>query len=109
TIYPATAPSESPAVACIDAADIEMFFHGTTYGLNIVLEHKGDDVALITTAGFRDVLEIGRATWPMYRLHWRPPPPLVPRHRRFEVRERVTSRGRVLEQLREDDVPSALT
>ena len=92
----------------IAAGEIETFFHGTTFGLNIVLERKGADVALITTAGFRDVLEIARATWPMYRLHWRPPPPLVPRNRRLEVRERVSSGGRILVPLEEADVRAAL-
>lgn len=50
--------------AGIDVADIEMFFHGTTVATNIVLEHNGSDVGMITTDGFRDLLHIARKKRP---------------------------------------------
>jgi N-methylhydantoinase A/oxoprolinase/acetone carboxylase beta subunit len=70
-------------------ADITTFVHGTTVVINAVTERKGATTALLTTEGFRDVLEIGRANRPdLYNLAYRKPPPFVPRRRRFEVRER---------------------
>src|SRR5215510_12208012 len=61
-----------------DATEIAFFVHGTTAGLNAFLERRGAPVALITTRGFRDVYEIGRANRPdMYNLHYRKPTPLV--------------------------------
>jgi N-methylhydantoinase A len=80
------------------------FFHGTTLGINTMLEHKGARTGLITTKGFRDVLEIARMKWPMYQLHWDQPQPLVPRYLRREVTERVTADGRVLQPLDEGEV-----
>src|SRR3712207_2102406 len=71
--------------------------HGTTVVTNALLEGHGAMVTLVTTAGFRDVLEVGRlARASLYDLH-RPgkPPPLVPRHRRLEAAERVRHDGSV--------------
>ncbi|WP_017728849.1 hydantoinase/oxoprolinase family protein [Halalkalibacterium ligniniphilum] len=88
-----------------DFRDIDYFVHGTTAGLNAFLERKGSNVALITTKGFRDVYEIGRANRPdMYSLTYRKPEPLVKRRNIFEVEERVLADGTVdtalnLEQL----------
>ena len=60
--------------------------HGTTVATNAVLERRGSRTALVTTAGFRDVLELRRLRIPhMYDLFWRKPPPLVERHLRFEL------------------------
>jgi N-methylhydantoinase A len=71
--------------------------HGSTVATNAVLEHKGVRTGLITTAGFRDVLEIGRQTRPkLYELRVQKEPPLVPRWRRVEVVERLNERGEVL-------------
>src|SRR5579864_6972781 len=71
--------------------------HGSTVATNAVLEHKGVHTGLITTAGFRDVLEIGRQTRPkLYELRVQKEPPLVPRSRRVEVFERLNERGEVL-------------
>src|SRR5215510_4491212 len=73
-----------------DLSDAETFLHGTTVGLNALLTGAGANVALITTRGFRDVLEIGRGNRPdPFVLTSGPPPPLVPRERRLEVGERV--------------------
>ena len=70
---------------------------GTTVGTNALLERRGGRVALVTTAGFEDVLEIGRQARPkLYELMGARPAPLVPSERRFGVRERVGADGRVL-------------
>ncbi len=67
---------------------------------NAVLERRGSPTALVTTKGFRDVLELRRLRIPhMYDLFWRKPPPLVERRLRFEVDERVTAEGAVLRGL----------
>jgi N-methylhydantoinase A len=93
--------------AAINLGQVDRFFHGTTLGINTLLEGTGAPTGLITTAGFRDVLEIGRMNWPMYRLHWQKPEPLVPRRLRVEVRERITADGRILAHLSADDVLAA--
>ncbi|MBI4507220.1 MAG: hydantoinase/oxoprolinase family protein [Chloroflexi bacterium] len=78
-------------------ADVDVIVHATTLGTNALLQLSGTRVALVTTAGFRDVLELGRARRPaLYDLHFEKLPPLVPRERRFEVRERVSHEGQVL-------------
>ena len=76
------------------------FSHGTTVGTNALIERRGADVALITTDGFRDLLEIGRQTRPkLYDLQVDHPAPLVPRKHRFEVAERLDADGEVLTPL----------
>jgi N-methylhydantoinase A len=78
------------------AEDIAQIMHGTTIATNAILEGRGARVALITTEGFRDVLEIGRLRMPvLYDIRFRKPPPLVPRRLRFEVRERIDNGGAV--------------
>lgn len=68
--------------------------HGTTVGTNALLQRKGARVALVTTAGFRDVIEIGRQARPrLYDLFFERVAPLVPSELRFEVQERVDSTG----------------
>lgn len=89
-------------------SEISWLVHGTTAGTNAVLEHKGARCGLITTQGFRDVLELGRRTRPnSYGLSgtFRP---LIERHDRIEVRERVDSTGEVVEPLCEEDVIAAV-
>jgi N-methylhydantoinase A/oxoprolinase/acetone carboxylase beta subunit len=74
--------------------------HGTTVATNAVLERRGALVGLVTTAGFRDVLELRRLRIPrMYDPFFRKPEPLVPRRRRYEVNERITADGTVLRPL----------
>jgi N-methylhydantoinase A len=71
--------------------------HGSTVATNAFLERRGARVALVTTRGFEDLLEIGRqARGSLYDLFWSPPEPLVPRSRRYGVRERIGPDGRVL-------------
>ena len=72
--------------------------HGSTIAINAILEQRGARTALLTTRGFRDVLEMGRKSRPdMYNLFFRPRLCLVPRDLRLEVDERVTFDGRVLQ------------
>lgn len=76
--------------------DIVGIFHGTTVGSNTLLQRVGSKTGLITTAGFRDVLEIGRLRTPdMFDLRWRKPEPLVRRRYRLEVVERVDANGEI--------------
>jgi N-methylhydantoinase A len=85
--------------------ELDFFSHGTTAATNAIIEKRGARTGLITTDGFRDVLEIRRADrGSLYDYWWRPPPPLVPRHLRREVRERVAFDGSVIEPLNEEDV-----
>jgi N-methylhydantoinase A/oxoprolinase/acetone carboxylase beta subunit len=78
--------------------------HGTTVATNAVLEHRGALTALVTTEGFRDVLELRRLRIPrMYEPFWRKPEPLVPRRLRFEVGERMAADGTVLRALDEGE------
>ena len=75
---------------------VDFFLHGTTVGLNALLERKGSKVGLLCTKGFRDILEIRRGDRAeMYNLFWQPPPPLVPRYLRLEVEERIMASGDV--------------
>jgi N-methylhydantoinase A len=89
--------------------DAAFFLHGTTVGLNALLERRGGPVGLLATDGFRDVLEIGRGDRAdPYDLFWRRPEPLVPRALRLPVAERVLADGSVLAELERDDVGRAL-
>src|ERR1700676_5097261 len=73
--------------------------HGTTVGTNALLQRKGARVALITTAGFEDVIEIGRQARPrLYDFFFDRVAPLVPRELRFGVKERTDAEGRILER-----------
>ena len=74
--------------------------HGTTVGTNSLLEGKGARTALITTAGFEDVIEIGRQARPdLYNLDVERRPPLVPRNLRFGIRERTALDGSILAEI----------
>lgn len=88
--------------------DVLEVLHGTTIGSNALLEKTGAATGLITTKGFRDILEIGRVRTPdLFDLTWSKPVPLIERWARLEVRERMTADGSVLEPLSEDDVRAA--
>ncbi len=83
----------------LGALDAEVV-HGSTVATNAFLERKGAPVTLLTTAGFEDVLEIGRqARGSLYDLGWVRPEPLVPASRRHGIRERIDFRGRELAPL----------
>ena len=89
----------------VNLGEVSYFVHGTTVVINAVTERKGAKTALITTKGFRDALEIGRANRPdMYNFYYRKPKPYVPRYLRFEVDERLNFKGEVLKELKEEEV-----
>ena len=90
----------SLAAAGADPARLQAVVHGTTTTTNALLERKIARVGLITTRGFRDVLELRRLRIPhMYDLFWRKPAPLVERRLRFEVTERMAADGTIVEPL----------
>ena len=83
--------------ARVDPDDVSLVVHGTTIVTNAILENKLPKTSLLTTDGFLDVLEIGRHFRPdMYDMQQDKPVPLVPRNRRYGVKERTTARGAVL-------------
>ncbi|HED04287.1 MAG TPA: hydantoinase/oxoprolinase family protein, partial [Candidatus Fraserbacteria bacterium] len=85
--------------------EIGQLVHGTTVATNALLEGKWARTALITTEGFRDVLEIGRQSRPeLYNFFTQRSEPLVPRHLRYEILERLDFRGQVLRALEEGGI-----
>lgn len=89
----------------VPAADVEGVVHGTTLVTNAIIERKGAVTALLTTAGFRDVIEMGtERRYELYDLMIELPKPLVPRHLRLEVRERMLADGSVERALDEGEV-----
>ena len=87
---------------------LEELLHGCTVATNAILEGKGAPTALLTTRGFRDVLELRRVRVPeLYEPLYERPPPLVPRQLRFEIGERTGPRGEVLRPLDEAGVRAA--
>ncbi len=91
----------------VEPGRVRQLIHGTTLVANAIIERRGARVALVTTAGFGDVLEIGTEwRYDTYDLFMETPRPLVPRHRRFEVPERIGPAGEVLQALDEDAVAS---
>ncbi len=96
-----SAPEEGLLRACelaeVDAAEVSYFMHATTLVTNLVLTRSGARVGLLTTKGFRDVLEIGTSyRRDLYDLQYDKPKPFVPRHLVYEVDERVDHKGNVL-------------
>ncbi len=93
------------ASAGLAAADVGVLLHGTTLATNALIERAGARTAFVTTAGFRDVLEMGyEKRYEHYDLNLELPPPLVPRQLRFPVTERMTARGAVNVPLAEDEL-----
>jgi len=93
----------------LGAHEIVELLHGTTVASNAILELKGARTGLITTKGFRDVLEIRTLRMPrLYDLSWTKPPPLVERHLRVEVDERINAKGEVERPLSEVDAARAI-
>jgi N-methylhydantoinase A len=89
-------------------ASVVEVLHGTTVGSNTLVQRSGARTGLITTRGFRDVLEIGRIRMPdMFDLTWDKPKPLVPRRHRLEVVERIAADGSIVEALSEASVLAA--
>lgn len=107
-----------PAIGCIEAIRTALspahirsaayFLHGSTVGLNALLERSGARIGLLTTRGFRDILEIRRGDNPeCSNIWWKPPAPLVPRHLRCEVTERIHADGSVVRPLEPASVVEA--
>ncbi len=93
----------------VSGAEVVELIHGTTVAANAILSGTGARTGLITTAGFRDVLEIGRLRMPrLYDLSWQKPPPLAPRRLRLEVTERIAADGTVQVPLDEAEVQSVV-
>jgi N-methylhydantoinase A len=91
--------------------DVDLLAHGTTVATNVLVQRHRSRTALITTRGFRDVLEIGTLSRPpeaLYDPHWRKPAALVPRSLRFEVTERVSADGSVDVALDLEDLDRAI-
>ena len=101
--------AEVLAESGLDGGAIEEIRHGTTVASNAILEHKGARVGLITTRGFRDVLEIRTLRMPrLYDLAWSKPPPLVERYLRQVVDERIDAFGKVERALARADAERAV-
>jgi len=95
-------------LAGIGAEAISLFIHGTTLATNALIERKGAKTAFVTTAGLRDILEMGyEKRFEQYDFYMDKPEPLVPRPLRFAVRERISARGRVLMPLDAEDLRRA--
>ena len=93
------------SLAGVAGGAVGLVSHGTTVATNAVLEGRGARTALITTAGFRDVLELRRIRAPqLYDLFFSKPPALIERRLRFEIGERVTAFGEVLRGVREEEL-----
>lgn len=93
----------------IDFSKVLSIIHGQTLVINTIIEKKGAKVGLITTKGFRDVLELQRSNRrDMYNFRYQKPDPIVPRYLRLEVEERVTADGEILKPLNEEDVKKAM-
>ena len=92
-----------------DLGEIDEVLHGCTVATNAIMEMKGARTALLTTKGFRDVLELRRIRVPkLYDPLFEKPTPLVPRHLRFELDERLDHKGNVLRPLDRADVTKAV-
>ncbi|MEJ8857558.1 hydantoinase/oxoprolinase family protein [Variovorax robiniae] len=97
------------AHSVLEPASVDRMVHAFTVATNALLTRTGARVGLITTRGFRDVLEIGRLRMPqLYNMDWDKPPPLVRRALRLEVSERLSATGEVVTPLDEDDVRRAV-
>ncbi|MCZ6874831.1 MAG: hydantoinase/oxoprolinase family protein, partial [bacterium] len=93
----------------LSGADIDEVLHGTTVASNAILELKGARTGLITTKGFRDILEIRNLRMPrLYDLTWEKPPPLVERYLRVVVDERIDVHGNIDQPLDATDAERAV-
>jgi N-methylhydantoinase A len=95
--------------ASLPLEEIELLAHGTTVATNAIITGTGTPTALVTTAGFRDVLELRRHNrGDPFDIMWDPPAPVVARRHRYEVRERLDYAGQVVQPLNTDDVRAAV-
>lgn len=95
--------------AGVDLAKVDFLAHGSTVVINALTERKGARTGLVTTAGFRDVLEIARGNRPdLFNFNFRKPPPFVERHLRREVRERTNVAGDIVRPAELSDLDDAV-
>ncbi len=95
--------------AGIEPGGVSVVIHGTTLATNALIERKGAKTALLTTEGFRDVVEIRHENrFEQYDVNIDLPEPLVPRRRRLPIRERVNAQGEILLELDESSINSAI-
>ncbi|MCS6906935.1 MAG: hydantoinase/oxoprolinase family protein, partial [Anaerolineales bacterium] len=95
--------------AGLQPGEFESFVHGTTIVINAITERKGVKTGLITTQGFRDVLEIGRGDRPdFFNLDYQKPIPFVPRYLRKEIPERISYKGEIVKPVDLSVLPSIL-
>lgn len=102
----------SGVLACIgklklDPGQVSYLIHGTTAATNAIVQRNFGAIALVCTKGFGDSVEIQRGNrplWGLYDIRWQKPTPIVPRYLRFEVDERVDSKGSVVRKLDEEGV-----
>lgn len=93
----------------LDKKAMDSFIHGTTVIINALTERKGAKTGLITTKGFRDVLEIARGNRPdLFNVQYKKPQPFVARYLRLEVDERLDYQGEVIRPLKESDIQKAV-
>src|SRR3989304_1216866 len=114
TKVPSTPGDEAKAVfdglqeLGIDLGEIERIVHGMTVGTNAILQRKGAKVALVTTRGFRDTIEIGRTRRmvpnTLFNIKFVRPKSLVPRPLRFEIGERTLYNGEILQPVQDEEV-----
>lgn len=89
----------------VKPAAIEQIIHGTTLATNALIERRGAKTAFITTDGFRDVIEMRtESRFEQYDLNLQLPEPLLPRHRRYTLRERVNAKGEVMIELQQREI-----
>src|SRR6201991_5000149 len=111
-----TTPRDIPAAifqsfehAGTDLADTRYVKHGTTTAINTALERSGARTALITTRGFRDILELGRGNRPdSFNLFYKRLPPLVPRNLRYEISARMDGQGNEVAPVRTEELDEIL-
>ena len=120
-VYKTSSTPSNPAEAILNGLDamcekfdipmdqIDRLSHGTTVGTNALIQRTGSRVALVTTKGFRDLLEIGRQTRPhMYDLQIDHPEPLVGREHRIELNERIGAQGESVREPSSEDIDAAV-
>lgn len=94
----------------VELAAVERFVHGTTVGVNTIIQRRGARLALFTTAGFTDILELARLRMPNpYSLFCERPAPLIPRERVFPIQERMSAYGATLTAPEQADIEAALS
>lgn len=95
--------------AGVKTEQLSMFIHGTTVIINTLTERKGAKMGLITTKGFRDILEIARGNRPdLFNVRYKKPVPFVERHLRLEVDERLNYKGEVLSTLKREEIEACV-